>query len=51
MWVNLRGKVISTDGNMIMVMPEENQLKEAMPFQASELQKFFEQGDQSNIKV
>jgi len=32
MWVNLRGKVISTDGNMIMVMPEENQLKEAMPF-------------------
>jgi len=47
MWVNLRGKVISTDGNMmIMVMPEENQLKEAMPFQASELQKCFEQGDQ-----
>jgi len=42
---NLRGRIISINGNMITVMPEHNQLKEAMSFEASKLQKCFKQGD------
>lgn len=47
--INLQGKIVSIDGNMIMVMPKHEELKEALEFQASELRKYFTQGD--HVKV
>ncbi|KAK0085563.1 hypothetical protein PV325_004872 [Microctonus aethiopoides] len=47
--VNLQGKIVSIDGNMIMVMPKHEELKEALEFQASELRKYFTMGD--HVKV
>ena len=47
--MNLQGKVVSVDGNMIMVMPKHEELTEALEFQASELRKYFTMGD--HVKV
>jgi len=47
---NLQGKIISIDGNMITVMPKHEELKEALEFQASELQKYFKQGDHVKVR-
>lgn len=47
--INLQGKIVSIDGNMIMVMPKHEELKEALEFQASELRKYFTMGD--HVKV
>lgn len=48
--INLQGKIVSIDGNMIMVMPKHEELKEALEFQASELRKYFTQGDHVKVK-
>lgn len=48
--INLQGKIVSIDGNMIMVMPKHEDLKEALEFQASELRKYFTQGDHVKVK-
>lgn len=47
--MNLQGKIVSIDGNMIMVMPKHEELKEALEFQAQELRKYFTMGD--HVKV
>ncbi|CAK9801062.1 Transcription elongation factor SPT5 [Anthophora quadrimaculata] len=47
--INLQGRIVSIDGNMIMVMPKHEELKEALEFQASELRKYFTMGD--HVKV
>ncbi|KAF5280109.1 hypothetical protein FQA39_LY18143 [Lamprigera yunnana] len=47
--INLQGKIITIDGNMITVMPKHEDLKDALIFQASELRKYFSMGD--HVKV
>ncbi|XP_008545708.1 transcription elongation factor SPT5 [Microplitis demolitor] len=47
--MNLQGKIVSIDGNMIMVLPKHEELKEALEFQAHELRKYFTMGD--HVKV
>ncbi|XP_073975889.1 transcription elongation factor subunit Spt5 [Rhodnius prolixus] len=47
--MNLQGKVLSIDGNMVLVMPKHEELTEALEFQAQELQKYFRLGD--HVKV
>lgn len=47
--INLQGKIVSIDGNMIMVMPKHEELKEALEFQSTELRKYFTMGD--HVKV
>lgn len=48
--INLQGKIVSIDGNMIMVMPKHEELREALEFQASELRKYFTMGDHVKVK-
>ncbi|KAL7306543.1 hypothetical protein TKK_0001235 [Trichogramma kaykai] len=47
--MNLQGKVVSVDGNMITVMPKHEELTEALMFTANELKKYFTMGD--HVKV
>ncbi|KAL1117370.1 hypothetical protein AAG570_004696, partial [Ranatra chinensis] len=47
--MNLQGKIISIDGNLIMVMPKHDALREPLDFQAHELRKYFRLGD--HVKV
>ncbi|CAB0029460.1 unnamed protein product [Trichogramma brassicae] len=47
--MNLQGKVVSVDGNMITVMPKHKELTEALMFTANELKKYFTMGD--HVKV
>ncbi|KAF6200841.1 hypothetical protein GE061_005288 [Apolygus lucorum] len=47
--INLQGKVISVDGNMVLMMPKHEELTEPLEFQANELQKYFRLGD--HVKV
>lgn len=47
--MNLQGKVLSIDGNLVSVMPKHEELKEPIEFQAQELQKYFRLGD--HVKV
>lgn len=49
--INLQGKIVSIDGNMIMVMPKHEELKEALEFQASELRKYFTMGDHVKVRI
>ena len=49
--MNLQGKIVSIDGNMIMVMPKHEELKEALEFQASELRKYFTMGDHVKVRM
>lgn len=47
--MHLQGKILSIDGNMIIVMPKHEDLTDPLEFQASELRKYFRQGD--HVKV
>jgi transcription elongation factor SPT5 len=47
---NLQGKIVSIDGNVIMVMPKHEILKDVLEFQASELEKYFKPGDHVKVK-
>ncbi|KAG5317531.1 SPT5H factor, partial [Pseudoatta argentina] len=47
--INLQGKIVSIDGNAIMVMPKHEELNEALELHASELRKYFAQGDHVKI--
>ncbi|KAG8038436.1 hypothetical protein G9C98_006132 [Cotesia typhae] len=47
--MNLQGKIVSIDGNIIMVLPKHEELKEPLEFQANELRKYFTMGD--HVKV
>ncbi|XP_025834253.1 transcription elongation factor SPT5 [Agrilus planipennis] len=47
--INLQGKILTIDGNMITVMPKHEDLKDPLVFQASELRKYFRMGD--HVKV
>lgn len=49
--INLQGKIVSIDGNVIMVMPKHEELKDALEFQASELRKYFTMGDHVKVKI
>jgi len=49
--INLQGKIISIDGNTIMVMPKHEELNEALELQASELRKYFAQGDHVKVNL
>ncbi|CAI4228197.1 unnamed protein product [Auanema sp. JU1783] len=47
--VNLRGKVESVEGDKIVILPEHEDLKEALTLNSYELKKFFKTGD--HVKV
>jgi len=47
--VNLQGKVIAIDGNKVTMMPQHQDLKDPIEFQAHELKKYFQVGD--HVKV
>ncbi|XP_031557165.1 transcription elongation factor SPT5-like [Actinia tenebrosa] len=47
--VNLKGKVMSVDGDKITMMPNHDDLKEPLEFTAQELEKHFKMGD--HVKV
>ncbi|XP_046987782.1 transcription elongation factor SPT5 [Schistocerca americana] len=47
--MNLQGKILTIDGNMITVMPKHEALTEPLEFLASELRKYFRMGD--HVKV
>uniref|UniRef100_A0A915A8U5 Transcription elongation factor SPT5 n=5 Tax=Parascaris univalens TaxID=6257 RepID=A0A915A8U5_PARUN len=47
--VNLRGRVQSVDGEKVVVLPDHEDLKEALTLNAYELRKFFRAGD--HVKV
>lgn len=47
--INLRGKVLAISGNKITMMPNHEQLSDPLEFQASDLQKYFDDGD--HVKV
>ena len=47
----LRGKIVSIDGNKIMVMPKHKDLNEAIEFLPSELKKYFTIGDHVKVNL
>ncbi|XP_063989412.1 transcription elongation factor SPT5-like [Diachasmimorpha longicaudata] len=47
--MNLQGKIVSIDGNMIMVLPKHEELNEPLEFQANELRKYFKMGDHVRV--
>lgn len=47
--INLRGKVISVEGDKIIILPEHEELKEPLTFSAHELRKFFKTGDHARV--
>ncbi|XP_001600437.1 transcription elongation factor SPT5-like [Nasonia vitripennis] len=47
--IHLQGKIVSIDGNKIMVMPSHEELNEPIEFMARELRKYFNIGD--HVKV
>uniref|UniRef100_A0A915IPM2 Transcription elongation factor SPT5 n=1 Tax=Romanomermis culicivorax TaxID=13658 RepID=A0A915IPM2_ROMCU len=47
--LNLRGKVLSVDGDKIVMMPDHEELKDPLTFSAHELRKYFREGD--HVKV
>ena len=46
---NLQGKVIAIDGSKITIMPKHEDLKDPLEFQASEMKKYFKQGDHVRV--
>merc|ERR1719429_484737 len=46
---NLQGKVIKIEGSKITLMPKHEDLKDLLDFQASELKKYFKQGDHARV--
>ncbi|XP_028399581.1 transcription elongation factor SPT5-like [Dendronephthya gigantea] len=47
--INLQGKIVSVEGNKIVMLPFHEDLKEPLNFPSSELKKFFKVGD--HVKV
>ncbi|XP_025424604.1 transcription elongation factor SPT5 [Sipha flava] len=47
--INLQGKVLSIDGDMVTIMPKHEELKMPLEFMANELRKFFKQGDHVRV--
>lgn len=47
--MNLLGKILAVDGSKITMQPKHDDLKDPLEFQASELKKYFRQGD--HVKV
>ena len=48
---NLRGTVLSVEtSNRIIVQPSHHDLKEPIPFNPTELRKYFEQGDRVKVQ-
>ena len=47
--VNLQGTILSVDGSKITMKPNHKDLIEALEFQASELRKYFNQGDHVRV--
>uniref|UniRef100_A0A1I7TUA6 Transcription elongation factor SPT5 n=1 Tax=Caenorhabditis tropicalis TaxID=1561998 RepID=A0A1I7TUA6_9PELO len=47
--VNLRGKVMTVDGAKVVMMPDQEDLKEAITLNASELRKYFKEGDHAKV--
>lgn len=47
--VNLRGKVMTVDGTKVVMMPDQEDLKEAITLNASELRKYFKEGDHAKV--
>ncbi|XP_050528821.1 transcription elongation factor SPT5 [Daktulosphaira vitifoliae] len=47
--INLQGKVLSIDGDMVTIMPKHDDLKMPLEFMANELRKFFKQGDHVRV--
>ena len=47
--MNLQGRIMSIDGDTVMMLPKHNDLKEEIEFHVKELRKFFTLGD--HVKV
>ncbi|XP_015380176.1 PREDICTED: transcription elongation factor SPT5-like isoform X2 [Diuraphis noxia] len=47
--INLQGKVLSTDGDTVLIMPKHENLNMPLEFMSNELRKYFKQGD--HVKV
>ncbi|XP_001947840.1 transcription elongation factor SPT5 [Acyrthosiphon pisum] len=47
--MNLQGKVLSTDGDTVLIMPKHENLNTPLEFMFNELRKYFKQGD--HVKV
>ena len=47
--MNLLGKIVSVDGNIIRVMPKHEDFKQIVEFQATELRKYFTVGTQVKV--
>ncbi|CAA92685.1 Transcription elongation factor SPT5 [Caenorhabditis elegans] len=47
--VNLRGKVMTVDGTKVVMMPDQEDLKEAITLNAHELRKYFKEGDHAKV--
>jgi len=47
--INLKGKVMTIDGNTILILPKHEDLKDPLEFPAHELEKYFKEGD--HVKV
>ncbi len=47
--VNLQGRVIAVDGQKVTIMPKHEELRTPLEFQASELRKYFSQGDHVRV--
>lgn len=47
--MNLQGKILSIDGNVIKVLPDHKELPDPLEFPANELRKFFTVGDHAKV--
>lgn len=47
--VNLRGKVLSIDGDKVVIQPDHEDLTESLTLNAHELRKFFKEGDHVRV--
>ncbi|XP_026821890.1 transcription elongation factor SPT5-like [Rhopalosiphum maidis] len=47
--INLQGKVLSIDGDTVLIMPIHDNLNMPLEFMANELRKFFKQGDHVRV--
>ncbi|XP_025199691.1 transcription elongation factor SPT5-like isoform X2 [Melanaphis sacchari] len=47
--INLQGKVLSIDGDTVLIMPKHENLNMPLEFMKNELRKFFKQGDHVKI--
>lgn len=47
--VNLRGKILSMDGDKVVIQPDHEDLTESLTLNAHELRKFFKEGDHVRV--